>query len=98
MQTEDSGIRTNSLPDLPALLASWEIILRCENKSPPTITSYLRGAGLYVGWCEDNGHPVEITRAQVQAYAAELIAAGLTGDNDRGGCGGSQLGRPTPVT
>jgi site-specific recombinase XerD len=68
----------NSLPppDLPELLGSWEINLRAANKSTTTIASYLRGVRLYLGWCEGNGHPVEITRLQVQTYAAELIADG----------------------
>jgi site-specific recombinase XerD len=61
-------------PDLRTLMGSWEIILTAENKSPTTITSYLRGVRLYLEWCESNGHPLELTRAQVQRYAAELIA------------------------
>ena len=63
-------------PDLPGLLNSWEIILLAENKSPTTITSYLRGVRLYLEWIEQNGHPMELTRAQVQLYSAELVAAG----------------------
>jgi site-specific recombinase XerD len=63
-------------PDLPALLSSWEINLLAENKSPTTITSYLRGVRLYLEWCERNEHAVELTRVQIQQYAAELIAAG----------------------
>lgn len=62
--------------DLRALMESWEIILTAENKSPTTIVSYLRGVRLYLEWCERDGHPVEITRAQVQTYAAELIREG----------------------
>jgi site-specific recombinase XerD len=62
--------------DLRELLNSWEIILLAQNKSPTTITSYMRGVRLYFEWCEQNGHPVELTRGQVQQYAAELIAAG----------------------
>ncbi|MGC2344601.1 MAG: phage integrase N-terminal SAM-like domain-containing protein, partial [Mycobacterium sp.] len=62
--------------DLRALLESWEIILTSENKSPTTISSYLRGVRLYLEWCERNGHAVELTRAQIQQYAAELIADG----------------------
>lgn len=31
---------------------------------------------LYLEWCERNEHPVELTRVQIQQYAAELIAAG----------------------
>ena len=55
---------------------SWDLSLTAENKSPTTIASYLRWARLYVEWCEGNGHPVEITRAQVQTYTAELIRDG----------------------
>jgi site-specific recombinase XerD len=64
------------LPDLPALLQSWEIMLVAANKSPTTVTSYVRCVDLYLRWLEDNGHPVEITRARVQQYAAELNASG----------------------
>lgn len=63
-------------PELSRLLSSWEIILLAENKSPTTITSYLRGVRLYLSWREENGHPAQLTRAQVQRYAAELIADG----------------------
>ena len=63
-------------PTSPTLLESWEISLIAENKSPTTITSYLRGVGLYLEWCERSEHPAELTRAQIQQYAAELIAAG----------------------
>jgi len=55
---------------------SWDLSLTAENKSPTTIASYLRCARLYVEWCEGNGHPVEITRAQVPTYTAELIRDG----------------------
>jgi site-specific recombinase XerD len=67
-----------SLPpfDLPELLNSWEIILLAENKSPTTITSYMRGVRLYMEWCEQNGHPVELTRGRIQQYTAELISNG----------------------
>jgi hypothetical protein len=27
---------------------------------------------LYLEWCERNEHPVELTRVQIQQYAAEL--------------------------
>lgn len=67
-----------SLPavDLPELLNSWEITLLAENKSPATISSYLRGVRLYLRWVEQNGHPMELTRGQVQQYSAELVAEG----------------------
>jgi len=63
-------------PDLRGLVSSWEIILLAENKSPTTISSYLRGVRLYLRWVEHNGHPMELTRAQVQQYSAELVAEG----------------------
>jgi site-specific recombinase XerD len=63
-------------PDLRALLPSWQIYLTSENKSRTTITSYIRGVRLYIEWCEGNGHPVELTRGQIQQYAAEMIAEG----------------------
>jgi site-specific recombinase XerD len=66
-----------SLPlDLRGLVESWEIILRSQNKSPTTISSYLGGVNLYLTWCEQNGHPVELTRGRVQQYTAELIVNG----------------------
>src|SRR5262249_7119945 len=63
-------------PDLPALLQWWEITLVAANKSPTTITSNVRGVTLNLRWCEESGHQVEITRARVQRYGAELSAAG----------------------
>jgi site-specific recombinase XerD len=70
-------------PDLYELMDSWEVSLRAQNKSPNTIRDYLRGVRLYLGWCEENGHPLEITRAQVQTYTAELIAGGKEGNTVR---------------
>lgn len=63
-------------PDLTALLDSWEIALLAQNKSPMTITSYLRAVRLYLEWCDESGHPRELTRALAQRYTAELVAAG----------------------
>jgi site-specific recombinase XerD len=63
-------------PDLTELVESWEIALVAANKSPTTVRNYLRGVDLYLRWCRDGGHPLELTRAQVQRYQAELTAAG----------------------
>ena len=63
-------------PELTELVGSWEISLVAANKSPTTVTSYLRGVDLYLRWCKDGGHPQELTRAQVQRYMAELTAGG----------------------
>ena len=59
-------------PELTELVGSWEISLVAANKSPTTVTSYLRGVDLYLRWCRDGGHPLELTRAQVQQCEAEL--------------------------
>ncbi|HYY00215.1 MAG TPA: tyrosine-type recombinase/integrase [Mycobacterium sp.] len=63
-------------PDLTELMDSWEISLVAANKSPTTVSSYLRGVNLYLRWCRDGGHPLELTRAQVQRYQAELTRDG----------------------
>jgi len=42
-----------------------------ENKSPTTISSYLRGVRLYLG-----AHPDEFSREAIQQYLAECIADG----------------------
>jgi site-specific recombinase XerD len=63
-------------PDLADLVQSWEIALVAADKSPTTVSSYLRGVNLYLRWCRDGGHPLELTRAQLQRYMAELTAAG----------------------
>lgn len=67
---------SESLPGLDTLAESWELSLLSEGKSPTTITSYMRGVRLYLTWCNDGGHPQQLTRPQVQRYAAELIAEG----------------------
>lgn len=65
-----------SSPDLRALMTSWELALKAANKSPTTITSYLRGVRLWLEWCEQSEHPVEVTRTTVQTYIAKLVDDG----------------------
>jgi hypothetical protein len=57
----------NGLPPIVGFTcgSGREIIVLAESKSPTTISSYLRGVRLYLAWCEQNGHPLELTRAQV---------------------------------
>jgi site-specific recombinase XerD len=64
------------LPDLRSLMGSWDLALKAANKSPTTITSYMRGVRLYLEWCEQSEHAVDLTRATVQAYIAAQIDAG----------------------
>lgn len=61
---------------LDTLTHSWELALLSANRSPTTITSYLRGVRLYLEWCGDNEHPQQLTRPTVQRYMGELIAEG----------------------
>ncbi len=75
--------RLPALPDLRSLMGSWDLALKAANKSPTTITSYLRGVRLYLEWCEQAGHPVELTRATVQTYLAAQIDAGLEANTVR---------------
>lgn len=63
-------------PDLRSLLASFELALRAANKSPTTVTSYMRGVRLYLEWCERSEHPRELTRALVQSHLAEMVELG----------------------
>jgi site-specific recombinase XerD len=70
------SLLADTAPYLPELLVSWEIALRAANKSPTTISSYIGHTRLYLKWCEESGHPAELTRAQVQLHTAELIANG----------------------
>ncbi|GBE65999.1 tyrosine recombinase XerD [Mycobacterium sp. MFM001] len=63
-------------PDLAELVPSWELALRAQNKSRTTLTSYLSAIRLYLRWCEENGHPPQLTRGQVQHYTAELVSDG----------------------
>lgn len=65
-----------SLPDLAALLPSWQLSLRAERKSPATVASYSEGVRGFLGWCERTGTPAELTRATVQAFTAALLGDG----------------------
>jgi hypothetical protein len=75
-KTDSGHAKTIACADPHELMNSGAIILTAENKSATTITSYLRCARSYLQRCERHGHPVELTRVQVQRYAAELISGG----------------------
>lgn len=63
-------------PLLYALTESWELALLSANRSPTTITSYLRGVRLFLEWSGDDEHSEQLTRPSVQRYMGELIAEG----------------------
>ena len=43
-----------TLPDLAALLPSWQLALKAERKSPGTIRTYTDGVTKFLRWCETN--------------------------------------------
>jgi site-specific recombinase XerD len=69
--------RTTALAvDLAGLLPSWELHLRAERKSPGTLKSYGDGVRRFLTWAADQGRPALLDRAGVNAFVADLLAAG----------------------
>lgn len=64
------------LPDLAGLLASWQLALRAERKSPATVASYSEGVIGFLRWCTVTGTPAELTKANVTAFTAALLDDG----------------------
>ncbi|HYX99464.1 MAG TPA: phage integrase N-terminal SAM-like domain-containing protein, partial [Mycobacterium sp.] len=67
---------TDSLPDLAALLSSWQLALRAERKSPGTIRTYTDGVTKFLRWCDANTRAPELSRVVVQAFLADLLDEG----------------------
>jgi integrase/recombinase XerD len=72
-----------SLPDLLALLPSWQLALKAERKSPGTIRTYTDGVTKFLRWCDNTGTKPELTRAVVQAFLADLLDEGMEGNTAR---------------
>jgi site-specific recombinase XerD len=64
------------LPDLAALLPSWQLALRAERKSPATVKSYTEGVTTFLRWCADKGSPAELSKTTVQTFVTELLDRG----------------------
>lgn len=64
------------LTELEELLASWELHLRAERKSPQTVKVYGDGVRAYVRFCLDTDVPVAIDRTQLRAFVDQLLASG----------------------
>lgn len=62
--------------DLGALLASWEVHLRAERKSPATLKSYRDGVQRFLSWCARAGRRPVLDRPTVTAFVAALLEAG----------------------
>lgn len=65
-----------TLPDLAALLPSWQLALRAERKSRATVASYTEGVTGFLRWCADTGTPPELTKATVTGFTASLLDDG----------------------
>lgn len=63
--------------DLVPLLASWEIHLKAERKSPNTIKSYTEGVRQFLAYCEREGIAPELTRPAVNGFIAGLSDKGI---------------------
>src|SRR5271165_4184774 len=68
--------RQPSLPDLAALLESWQLVMRSEHKSVETIQSYTAGVTGFLRWCDTSGKAPELTKTNVQAFIAAILANG----------------------
>jgi site-specific recombinase XerD len=66
----------SSLPDLAALLPSWQLALRAERKSPATLATYSEGVRGFLRWCANTGTTPQLTKATVQAFTAGLLESG----------------------
>jgi site-specific recombinase XerD len=64
------------LPDLPALLASWQLAMRAERKAPGTIKTYSDGVNGFLRWCDSNCAMPELTKPTVQRFVADLLDSG----------------------
>jgi len=64
------------LPDLAALLESWQLVMRSEHKSVETIQSYTAGVTGFLRWCDTSGKAPELTKTNVQAFIAAILANG----------------------
>ncbi|MGZ8814078.1 MAG: tyrosine-type recombinase/integrase, partial [Mycobacterium sp.] len=67
---------TSSLPDLAALLPSWQLALRAERKSPATVSTYTEGVLGFLRWCADTATVPELSKTKVQAFTAALLDGG----------------------
>jgi site-specific recombinase XerD len=66
------------LPDLAALLPSWQLALRAERKSPATVSSYSEGVLAFLRWTEAANVAPELTKMTVQAFTAALLDSGAS--------------------
>src|SRR5215217_7062421 len=66
----------STLPDLAALLPSWQLVLRAERKSTATLATYTEGVQGFLRWCAETGTAPQLTKTNVQAFTAALLDRG----------------------
>jgi site-specific recombinase XerD len=67
--------------DLPALLASWQLAMSAERKSPATIDSYVRSVKYYLRFCAHAHEPLD--RKTLQLWLTHLLHTGLEANTAR---------------
>ncbi|MGO9032235.1 tyrosine-type recombinase/integrase [Mycobacterium sp.] len=65
------------IPDLEALLESWQLAMQAERKSPATVDNYLRGVRYYLGWCGERGDFSPLSRTTLQRWVTHMLGSGL---------------------
>lgn len=58
-----------------ALIPTWQLSLRAEDKSPATIKVYTHGVRTYLTWCTARG-AAPMTRTSLNTWIAEMLDAG----------------------
>jgi integrase/recombinase XerD len=62
--------------DLVELLASWELALRAERKSPSTVKTYGDGVRRFLAWCATEARSPELGRRIVAEFITALLDGG----------------------
>ena len=74
--------QTPQLPDLVALVPSWQLHLRAERKAAGALKSYLVGVTMYLDFCAT--HAVEpLTRSALNAFVVKLLDGGAEASTAR---------------
>lgn len=64
------------IPDLAALLDSWELALRAERKSPQTVKTYTTGVKQYLAYCAEADLPLVLDRRVLAKFVDHLLTTG----------------------
>jgi site-specific recombinase XerD len=67
------------LPDLEALLYSWELTMRSEGKAAPTVKLYRNGITLFLRWCDETGIPRDLNKTNAQGFLAHTLETRSSG-------------------